>query len=100
MDRTVVHKIVKIRLRDRPVMTLRRKGFVNPRIVKVVAAIVVGLSIGTLVPPEPVVVPVVGTVSGIVVGGVGLVTGTALYLWVPGLVGTSECGCSGDCECS
>lgn len=81
-------------------MNLRRSTFVSPKIVKVVAAIVVGLSIGTLVPPDAVLLPVVGPMSGIVVGGIGLITGTVLYLWVPALVSPSACGCTGDCGCS
>lgn len=68
-------------------------GFDVRTLGKLVAAIIVGLSIGTLVSPEPVTFPVVGTVSGIIVGAIGLVTGAVLYTQIPG------CGCSGDCGC-
>ncbi len=65
-----------------------------------IAGVVVGLSVGTLVPPEPVSVPAVGTVSGIAVGGLGLVAGAILFLRGPDAIGASDCGCSGDCGCS
>lgn len=81
-------------------MHFSRNRLVGPRTVKVVAAVVVGLSVGTLLPPDAVAVPLVGTVSGVVVGGVGLATGAGLYLWVPGLLAGPDCGCSGDCGCS
>lgn len=81
-------------------MNLRRNAVVSPKVVKVVAAIIVGLSVGTLVPPEPVVFPAIGAVSGVAVGGVGLVAGVVLYVWVPTLVSSSECGCAGECGCS
>ncbi len=82
-------------------MNPSRNRIVNPKIVKVVAAIVVGLSVGTLIPPEPVTLPVVGPASGIAVGGIGLVLGAVLYLWIPKRVSGSGsgCGCSGDCDC-
>lgn len=59
-----------------------------------------GLSVGTLVAPEPVSMPAVGTVSGIAVGGLGLVAGAMLFLRGPDAIGASECGCSGECGCS
>lgn len=67
------------------------------RLGKVVAAVVIGLSIGTLVPPEPVALPMVGSVSGIVAGFAGLVVGGGLY----GLArrSASGCGCDGECRC-
>lgn len=77
-----------------------RRAVASPRAVKMVAAVIVGLSVGTLVPPEPVTVPTVGPVSGILVGGIGLVVGGVLYLRGPRVVGSPECGCSGDCGCS
>lgn len=80
-------------------MSTGRVRAVNPKFVKVVAAVVVGLSLGTLVPPDPVTLPGVGTVSGILVGSAGLGSGAILYLWLPRVVGT-DCGCSGDCSCS
>lgn len=75
---------------------------ISPRLVKLLAAVVVGLSIGTLVPPEPVALPVLGSTPAVAVGGTGLLVGVAVYRWVPGLVNTSssDCGCGGDCDCS
>lgn len=81
-------------------MTLRRSGVVTPKVVKVVAAVVVGLSVGALLPPEPVSVPLLGPVPAVAVGGVGLVVGAVLYLRVPDLVGVKGCGCTGDCDCA
>lgn len=62
------------------------------------AAVVVGLGLGTLVPPDPVSVPLVGRVPGVVAGGVGLVTGGGAFALLKRSSG-SGCGCSGDCEC-
>lgn len=61
-------------------MNLRHTGNVNPKLVKVVAAVIMGLSIGTLIPPEPVIVPAIGVVPGLVAGSIGFVTGAVLYL--------------------
>ena len=80
-------------------MSMRRTAVVSPKAVKVVAAVVVGLSVGTLLPPDPVVLPFVGRVSGLLVGGCGLVAGGVLYLRAPRLVGSSDCDCSGECGC-
>lgn len=81
-------------------MNSRRRAVVSPKALKVAAAVVVGLSVGTLVSSDPVALPVVGTASGLLVGGVGLLAGGVLYYWVPGLVASPDCGCSGDCGCS
>lgn len=81
-------------------MNLRSSTVANPRTVKFAAAVVIGLSVGTLAPPEPVALPVVGPTPGLAVGGVGLVAGGALYQWGPTLVGSPDCGCTGDCGCS
>lgn len=61
---------------------------------KFLAAALIGLGVGTLLSPDPVAVPLVGTVPGVAVGGVGLVAGGLLYAQMP------NCGCSGDCDCS
>lgn len=66
----------------------------GPTVGKLLAAVVVGFSVGTLLSPEPLTVPLVGTVPGVAVGGVGLVAGGLLYTQIP------SCGCSGDCGCS
>jgi len=81
-------------------MSVRQTLPIRPKLVKVVAAIVIGLSIGTLVPPDAVMLPVLGRVSGIVVGAVGLLAGTLLYRRAPDLTGTANCGCSGECGCA
>jgi hypothetical protein len=80
-------------------MSEYRNALRSPKLVKMVAAVVVGLSIGTLLPPEPVAVPGVGPVPGLAVGGVGLLAGAVLYLKGPALVGTG-CGCATDCGCA
>jgi hypothetical protein len=68
--------------------------------VKLFAAAVVGLSLGTLVPPDPLALPAAGTVPALPVGVAGLAVGTALYVRGPALVGASGCGCGGDCDCA
>lgn len=69
----------------------------SPRVVKVAAAAVAGLGVGTLVPPDPVRLPVAGSVPGLVVGAVLLAGGLALYVHGPSLLGTGDCGCGGGC---
>lgn len=68
-----------------------------PWLGKLLAAVVVGLGIGTLVPPDPVTVPAVGTVSGLLVGGGAVVAGGGLYLWIQR--STGRCDCGGACGC-
>lgn len=63
---------------------------------KFLAAALVGIGIGTMVPPEPMAVPGLGSISSLLVGGAGVVAGTGLYTRIPS---SSECGCSGDCTC-
>ena len=77
-----------------------RRAVASRRAIKLVAGVVVGVSIGTSVPPEPVSLPAVGAVSGVAVGGLGLVAGAVLYLRGPDALTSSDCGCSGDCGCS
>ena len=67
-----------------------------PWVGKFLAAVVVGLGIGTLVPPEPVSVPAVGTVSGLLVGSGAIAVGGGLYLWIRR--STGGCGCGGSCR--
>jgi hypothetical protein len=81
-------------------MSLRSTTRLTPRRVKVLAAILIGLSIGTLLPPEPVLVPVIGIVPGLLLGGSGLLLGAVLYVRAPTWVTASACECSGDCGCS
>lgn len=77
-------------------MTATLPEFDGRKVTKVFAAVLVGLAVGSMVPPEPVVLPVVGSVSSLVVGGVGVAVGALVYARVPG---SSGCGCSGDCDC-
>lgn len=72
----------------------------SPRVVKMIGAIVMGLSIGALLPPEPMAVPAVGVVPGVLVGGLGLAGGALLYVQAPKWLRPSGCGCSDDCGCS
>lgn len=81
-------------------MNLRSSTVASPKTVKVVAAVLVGLGVGTLTSAEPVSLPVVGPTSALAVGGVGLAAGAVLYQWGPNLVGSPDCGCTGDCGCS
>lgn len=67
------------------------------KLVKLLAAVVVGLGIGTMVPPDPVAVPAVGPVSGLLVGAVGVVVGGVLYTKAP--ASASSCDCDGACDC-
>lgn len=81
-------------------MNVGRSELASPKLIKVVAAVVVGLGAGALLPPDPVTLPVVGTVPGVVAGAVGVAVGGALYRWGPGVLATPDCGCAGDCDCS
>lgn len=67
---------------------------------KFAAAILVGLGVGVLLSPEPVVVPALGPVPGVAVGAAGLLVGAVAYRWGPGFLGASGCGCAGDCDCA
>lgn len=62
-----------------------------------VAAIVVGFSLTSLVPPDPVTLPLVGEVSAFLASGVGLVAGGWLYA-ATRYTG-DDCGCGGNCNC-
>lgn len=81
-------------------MSVRRSSLASPKLVKFIAALVVGLSVGTMVKLEPVALPVLGSVPGLAVGGVGLLVGAVLYVRGPKLLGASGCGCGADCGCS
>lgn len=81
-------------------MNLRQSALLGPKVVKIVTAVIVGFSLGTAVPPKSVTPPVVGPVSGIAVGGFGLLVGAVLHLRVPPMVGASDCGCGEECGCS
>ncbi|PSQ25403.1 hypothetical protein BRD03_14350 [Halobacteriales archaeon QS_9_68_17] len=67
-----------------------RKRLTAPTTGKLLA-VVVGFSVGTLLSPEPLTVPLVGTVPGVVAVAAGLAGGGLLYARMPGR------GCSRDC---
>lgn len=66
------------------------------RVWKLSAAGLAGLGVGTLLSPEPIAIPVLGTMSGLVVGAAGLVVGGVMYHQAPDSGG---CGCGSDCSC-
>lgn len=67
-----------------------------PTIGKLLAAVIIGISLGMLLPPDPVTLPLFGTVPGLVAGAGGLAIGGVLFAKIPG---SSGCGCSGNCGC-
>lgn len=81
-------------------MNIRRRTVFGPKLVKIVAAVLIGLSIGTAIPPSTIYLSGVGSMPSVVVGGIGLVSGVVAYQWGPNILGSSDCGCSGDCGCS
>jgi hypothetical protein len=65
---------------------------------KLVAAVLVGFGVGSLLRPGPVALPFVGATPGLVFGAAVVVAGGALYVGVDRK--TSGCGCSEpDCDC-
>ncbi|MFB6152633.1 MAG: hypothetical protein ABEJ27_00125 [Halodesulfurarchaeum sp.] len=81
-------------------MVFRRRLRVPAKAVQVGAAVILGVSIGTLLRAETVLVPSVGAVPGLLAGAVGLLVGAGLYHWGPTYLATTGCGCAGDCDCS
>jgi hypothetical protein len=70
--------------------------------VKMAAAVVVGLGIGTAL-NGTVAVPGLGAVPGLAIGAVGVLAGGVLYTQAPTIAPGSTaagCGCEGDCGCS
>lgn len=59
---------------------------------RVLAALVLGVAVGAAVAADAFVLPVVGSVPGLVVAALG-VAAAALFRRGDG------CGCSGDCDC-
>jgi hypothetical protein len=81
-------------------MDLKANRIIDPRVVKASAAVIIGLSIGMLVPPDPVSMPSLGPISGLIAGGLGLLIGGLLYYQVPRwMTSRSGCGCGKDCGC-
>lgn len=77
-------------------MNVARHTLDRSKVVKFLAAVVMGFSVGSVLSPDQVALPVVGATSSVAVGGVGLVVGALLYARAPG---NSTCGCSADCDC-
>jgi hypothetical protein len=78
-------------------MSLASRSLSRVKLAKFAAAAVAGLGVGTLLSPSPVSAPAIGTVPGLVLGGVALLAGVALYTQA-GRLGP-DCGCGGDCGC-
>lgn len=68
------------------------------RIGKFLAAVVVGLGIGTAVSGGGVTLPAVGSVPSIALGVALLAVGAVAFTQMPSP--KSGCSCSGDCNCS
>lgn len=81
-------------------MNVSEQTIVSPKVVKFVAAVVIGLSVGTMLSPEPMALPAVGQVPSVAVGAIGLVLGSLLFSEVPRHLQSTGCGCGDDCGCS
>lgn len=81
-------------------MNIRQSNLVSPKLVKVLAAVVIGLSVGAVLPPDSAAIEAMGPIPGFLVAGAGVIVGVVLYTKVPSLVGAKSCGCTGDCGCS
>lgn len=80
-------------------MSVHLSTFASPRIVKIVAAISIGLSIGGLLPPNPTLLQSLGTALGLFVGGTGVVVGGLVYTQIPPRLPSAGCGCGDNCDC-
>lgn len=80
-------------------MRIRRTATVSPRAVKLAAAVVIGLSLGGLVPPNPSLLQWLGPVTGAIAGGLGAGLGVLVYTRVPRRLAAVDCGCGDDCGC-
>ncbi len=81
-------------------MSLNQQTIASPKVVKMVAAVVLGLGIGTIIGAEPVTIPGIGAVSGLLAGGLAVLVGGALYVKGPNHVQSEDCGCGDDCGCA
>lgn len=81
-------------------MNVRKNGLVSPKLIKVLAAVVIGLSVGAVLPPNPAAIDAIGTIPGVLVSGAGVIGGAIIYVKAPDLVGAKSCGCTGECGCS
>ncbi len=96
--RTVIHKQIKNHLVEVRSMSVHQSQ-VSPRAVKLFAAIIMGLSIGGLLPPDPTLLQSLGTAPGVLVGAMGVVGGGLIYTQVPRQLSSSGCGCGESCDC-
>ena len=81
-------------------MNIRQSNLVNPKLVKILAAVVIGLSVGAVVPPNPAAINAIGTIPGVLLAGTGVIVGAVIYVKVPDLAGAKSCGCTDECSCS
>lgn len=80
-------------------MRVRHPTTVSPRAVKLAAAVVIGLSLGGVVPPNPSLLEWLGPVPGVFAGALGAGLGAIVYTQVPRRLTATECGCVDDCGC-
>lgn len=81
-------------------MNIRQSNLVSAKLVKILAAVVIGLSIGAVLPPNPAAINAIGTIPGILFASAGVLVGAVMYFKVPSFVGAKSCGCTGECGCS
>lgn len=81
-------------------MDVRSHELISPKLVKVLAAVVIGLSIGAVLPPNPFAIDAFGLLPGISLAGAGAAIGTVMYTRLPAVLAPKGCGCAGDCGCA
>lgn len=81
-------------------MNVYLSELINPKYVKIVAAIVIGLSVGSILPPDPAAFDILGVLPGTFVAGTGVIIGAIMYTKLPEIVSSKSCGCTGDCGCA
>ncbi|APW97003.1 hypothetical protein CHINAEXTREME_04110 [Halobiforma lacisalsi AJ5] len=75
-------------------MFAERDGIGGWWAVRALVGVVIGVGLGTILAGDPVSIPLLGTVSGLAVGGVVAAFGGVLYTQLP------DCGCGrGEAEC-
>ncbi|WP_232703565.1 hypothetical protein [Halobacterium wangiae] len=81
-------------------MNIRQSNLITPKLVRILAAVVIGFSIGAVLPPDPAAINALGTLPGVLLAGTGVIVGVVMYVKVPGLLGAKSCGCTGECACA
>ncbi len=81
-------------------MNVRQSNLVTPKLVRILAAMVIGFSIGAVLPPDPAAINALGTLPGVLLAGIGVAVGAVMYVRCPGFLGAKRCGCTGACSCS